>query len=772
MVKINNELYKTLILINPLIINPDYIYELYIYNIIRCNNILVIKNNNIELDNKPEYTDTYYMGNYKIVLKSNETYSYIILNIAFYNNNRIYTDQNISFNNNSYLLNNLTLIPTIFNFLNNTNIIQNVQKLELSDTKYYCYFLDFDYYSTNKSEFNKYAINHFYFNISNIVLNIEYNGQNISNINNVLKNKINNTIINIININNSYESIKKNIYDCSSTMVLTIITDNNISKEYIYNIIIDNNMYKVFKYNNNNNNILESNLINDEIIKNESISEIIKKYNFCLLIKIPDKFMIESTESHVLIAIYDKFEELYKIDNNIFYIDLFHYKNANFELYEGYYIVPRIIISDYYNIYTINLYFDIINILTENNTLLFNKDCFKKQLFDYEYSKELIIYDNDRLINNVIITPEIIKEFEKTNLKKIYNNYDEQYIIKINIEYHLFLINCFNITILINYCQYLLNELIYINNNDKKNTIIEIIIFYTTYIIFLSEKNRLLYLTYSETITSINNLLCNLKLLNINTSKEELVNLSAYCILIGKYFKKRIKITKNILIKNDYNIEISKSIFYYEQYFTIYNKLLNNININIEFEKDDRVEHIFNILFLKIIGIYFTDIIKDLEEFIKIINNNIYIFNNLNFNLENIIQNLKKYYIIIIEYDTSLEEIINNNIIKINNIEKITTFEEFIGRISLIYKNINFDYYKKFINKNLLEDYEKKIYLDDTINTIKICNINFLHILLNNHIKKLLYNNIVICENNNILVNTALNYIYVKTNYIFIDIVL
>ena len=768
MLKINNELYKTLILIDPLIINPEYMYELYIYNIIRCNNILIIQNNNIELENIPEYTDTYYMCIYRIVLTINNINFYIILSIAFYNSNRIYTDQNISFNNNSYLLNNLTLIPSVFSFLNKASIIQNVQEFDLSDTKYYCYYLDFDYYSSNKSDFNKYAVNNFYFNISNIELIIEYNGKNISNINNVLELKVNNTIKNIINISNCYESIKKNIYDCPSTMVLTIITDKNISKDYIYDIIIDNNTYKVFKYNNN----IEYNLINEDIIKNSSIFEIIEKYNFCLLIKIPDKFMIESEDSIILLAIYDESGELYKIDDNIFYIDLFNYKNANFGLYEGYYIVPRIIVSDYYNIYTINLYFDIFTILTEENTLLFNKDCFLKHLFDYEYSKELIIYDAERLVNDIVITPEIIKEFEKKNLKCIYNEYYQEYIIKINSNYHLFLINCFNIVILINKCQYLLNELKYIVDVDKKNIIIEIIIFNINYIIFLSEQNRLLYLTYSETITSINNLLCNLKLLNINTSKEELINLSSYCIPIENYFKKRIEITKNILRKDYYNVEIEKSIFYYEQYFTIYNKLLNNIYINIEFEKDERVEHIFNILFLRINNKYFIDMLKDLKEFRDLINSNTYTFNNLNFNLDDIIKNLKYYNIFIEEYENSLEEIIKHNIIRINNIEKITTFEEFIGRISQIYKNINFDYYKKFINKETLEEYEKNLLIDNKTNIIKICNINFMNIELNNNIEKLLYRNNLICENNNILVEQALNYIYVKTNYVFVDIVL
>ena len=72
--------------------------------------------------------------------------------------------------------------------------------------------------------------------------------------------------------------------------------------------------------------------------------------------------------------------------------------------------------------------------------------------------------------------------------------------------------------------------------------------------------------------------------------------------------------------------------------------------------------------------------------------------NNLIFNLDEIMNNLKDYNIFIKEYENSLEEIINNNIIRINNIEKITTFEEFIGRISQIYKNINMDYFKKFIH--------------------------------------------------------------------------
>ena len=108
----------------------------------------------------------------------------------------------------------------------------------------------------------------------------------------------------------------------------------------------------------------------------------------------------------------------------------------------------------------------------------------------------------------------------------------------------------------------------------------------------------------------------------------------------------------------------------------------------------------------------------------------------------------------------------------LNNIEKITTFKELIYRISKIYKNINFEYFKKFINIETLKDCEKKLYENDNINIIKISNFNFMNTELNKSITNLLHLNNIFCKYENILVNQALNYIYVKTNYKFINIIL
>jgi hypothetical protein len=778
---LNYELYKTLVIINPLIINPDYIYELGICDIINNNNILIINfENKVEIYKKPIYTNTYYVNIYKIILKFDDRCYYIILNIAFYNPNIIYTNQNIGFNNKSYLLNNLTLIPTVYNFLKSVNIYQNVQELNLSDTKYYCYYLDYECYSNNKNtcilikpqEFNKYAINHFYFNLSNIEVNIKYDDKNILNIYNVLENKVNDLIKNILLINNSYNIIKSNTYNCASTMVLTIELDNNISKEYIYDVIIDDILYKVLKYTNNKNICLKMNLENDDIVKKLKIDDIVNNYNFCILIRVPDKYLICSDDSKLLVGIFDDLCNLYKIDGNVYFYNLFHYKNAEFGLYRGYYIVPRIIVSDYYNIYTMNLYFDIYDILEEDNRLLFNKDCFLKKLFNYNYTKELIIYDQERLNNNVVLDSIIIQEFNKKNLEHVYDEYYKNYCIKLNAKYYLFIVNCYNIIILIKKCHYLLKELQYNEDGNIKQNIINIILTYMNYIIFLSEQNRILYLTYSETITSINNLLINITLLNILSSKEEMVNMSSYCITIGNYFKKRINMVKNILYSEKYDICVFKTIFYYEQYFKIYDKLLSNIYINIEFEKNEKVEHIFNILYLLVYNVMDFDLLND---FISL-KNNLSIekkeeLNNININLDDILLNLINYNEIVNIYKINLEEVINKNILKIYNVERIITFEEFINRISHIYKNINFEYFKKLILFDLLDEKEKILY-NSKEKIIKMLNIYYDNIFLNDHMLNIFNNATEECGilDNNILVKQALNYIYIKTNYKFIDI--
>ena len=167
---------------------------------------------------------------------------------------------------------------------------------------------------------------------------------------------------------------------------------------------------------------------------------------------------------------------------------------------------------------------------------------------------------------------------------------------------------------------------------------------------------------------------------------------------------------------------------------------------------------------------------KDILNDLQILKNELSIddllkFNTIYFDVDDVINNLILYNSVIDTYKTSLEYIINNNILRVNNVEKITTYEEFINRISYIYKNINFEYFKKLIIVEELNEYEKFLYKYNK-DIIKIFNIGYKNVILNLHIKKLLniYKNFNIANTDNILVKQALNYIYIKTNYVFIDI--
>ena len=144
----------------------------------------------------------------------------------------------------------------------------------------------------------------------------------------------------------------------------------------------------------------------------------------------------------------------------------------------------------------------------------------------------------------------------------------------------------------------------------------------------LSENNRELYLTYSETITNINDLLVSIENIDIDTSNEKLVNLKSSCVYIIRYFYCRIKIVEELYLLNN---ELVSNINIYNDYYTNYNEILNNINLSLTFENDniEKVNRCIKILFLK----HFTD--KILEKMILTYNEKVPL-NGYNFSKENI----------------------------------------------------------------------------------------------------------------------------------------
>jgi len=739
---VNKNIRKILITITNEIIKPDFIYELEIYNILQNNNELIFDvNNNLNLVNGVINTNTYYSNLYRIVFKYDSKIYYIIINLVFYNCDNLYIYENKTFVNNCYLIENFCLEPTFYNLTNEYNIYQNINNLTTENSKYYYYFVDYDKISNDKSDYNRRMINHFYMNVSNINIELKYDETVISNIINILPLLINNIIYDIVLINTYYVELKNNIYNLPSTLILSLILDNNIDTIYIDEEIIGNDRYKKINLTDNvdktKNKILD--LLN---LGNEYLTS-----SFSLLIKIYDDYRINSFESDILIKIIneDTTEEIIKI---------FNYKNGEGELYEGYIIVPRIMIINYYNFYTINIFFDAFNRLGEKNVMLFDKDNFLLKLHTEIYSKNLIEYDAERLKTN------IIPILDGININEKYEEYYNIYKTDLESNYTIFILNCENIIVGINDIKILIEELLDIDRSyiNDRHDIIDMINGLIINCINLSENNRELYLTYSETITNINDLLVSIENINIDTSNEKLVNLKSSCVYIIKYFYCRIKIVEELY---ELNNELVSNINIYNNYYTNYNEILNNINLSLMIDDENikRVNRSVKMLFFK----DFTD--KILEQMILTYNENVplNIYNFSKDNIENLKNELNKnvecveLFKMIINFlklcnykqkkCDELNEIINNNVVIEQDFNEINSYEVYIDRISQL-KNMSINNFNNNYNEN--------------INLVNIVN----NKQVNEDINSLYTESNIIANENELLM---LNYNYLNTEYVFID---
>ena len=739
---VNKNIRKILITITNYIIKPDFSYELEIYNILQNNNKLIFDDdNNLNLVNVVINTNTYYSNLYRIVFKFDSKVYYIIMNLVFYNCNNLYTYENKTFVNNCYLIENFCLEPTFYNLTNNYNIYQNINNLTTENSKYYYYFVDYDKISNNKSDYNRRMINHFYMNVSNININLKYNETVISNIINILPLLINNIIYDIVLINTYYVELKNNIYNLPSTLILSLVLDNNIDTLYIDEEIIGDDRYKKINLTDNvdktKNKIVE--LLN---LGNEYLTS-----SFSLLIKVYEEYIINSFNSNILIKIVneDTTEEIIKI---------FDYENGDGEVYGGYTIVPRIMISNYYNLYTMNIIFDVFNRLGEENVMLFDKDNFLLKLHTEIYSKNLIEYDAERL------KTDIIPNLDGIDINNKYEEYYNNYKKDLESNYTVFILNCQNIIVGINDIKILIEELLDIVRSEiiERQNIIDVVNGLIINCINLSENNRELYLTYSETITSINDLLVSIENIDIETSNEKLVNLKSSCVYIIRYFYCRIKIVEKLY---EFNNELVSNINIYNEYYTNYNEILNNINLSLTFEDDNikRVNRCIQMLFFK----DFTD--KILEQ-MKLTYNVKVPLNIYNFSKENI-ENLKSElngnvecvelfkmiinFLKLCDYKKKkcdeLNEIIRNNVLIKQDFNEINSYEVYIDRISQL-KNMLINVFNDNYNEN--------------INLVNIVS----NIQVNKNINSLYTKSIVIINVNELLM---LNYNYLNTEYVFID---
>lgn len=283
---VNGYIRKILLLINPLIINYEFmtptekpILEIYplceVKNKLKIDgtNPLNVKYKKCVKTLKPSFN--YYIDSFRLVLRFKDPYNatppscnlpyqfvyYINLNIAYYNSlnlkilytNKTSSVDDLGYINYTYLDYSNTLIPTATQKTQNTILYNNLVNYNIVDSKYYSFTINYNQLSSNISQDNLIYLNHFYFLIpyvnspiyyTNICANIT--NYPISNVFNLLEKKINNFIMNTIILNNNFGSIKSNNNNAESFFKLSITFDSNIIKDY------ENALSESCDYNNKN----------------------------------------------------------------------------------------------------------------------------------------------------------------------------------------------------------------------------------------------------------------------------------------------------------------------------------------------------------------------------------------------------------------------------------------------------------------------------------------------------------------------------------------
>ena len=529
--QINTDLNTIFELLNPG--NIDSTVE--IINLLSNNNELQINNDVLFFPNPIYTTINYYLNVYNITYSFSDQKYIIILSICFYNNQFILPSYNKTYEySQTFALKNIQLSPTIIHLDN--QITQNSRYLEFDN--YYLYNIHL------KDTFI--CINHFYFNISNIIIPLDYN-----NIINILESKINKLVDDIIKLDAQYLDIKSNLFNTNSNLMLSFVLDTNISSNYIETIELDGKNYT--------------------FIKSSTIG---------ILIEISTEYEINF-----------EYTEIFKCDLDLTnLIKLFNYTNAKYGLYQGYTIKPYIITTNYYNFNTINIFFDIYDQLTED-TILLDKDNLILKIHNEKYTKELIIYDDKRFKTDIVLTDEIITEYYDTNVEDIYNSYLNNYNNYLNEKYATFYSNCVLIINLINkiYDLLLLAEIT--NDTTTINNIFVIIKELITDCITFSNDNLILNLTYSETISEIINEMIMIQNISILNYKS----LIKYCPNIRTYFTNRL----NIASTKTNQISVA---FNYKQYFDIYEKEITKQFNNIKTEITNDFNKVYIIKLLKLYG--------------------------------------------------------------------------------------------------------------------------------------------------------------------------
>jgi uncharacterized membrane protein YgcG len=423
----NNYLRKILILIDQQIINPDYVptINIKIENILNNKNELdIVLNDTINIVKKDTsdyvYTNTYYIDRYKITFQD----SYIILlNIAYYNSSNIYINDVYSITNyNSLGYINLTFLnktfymyPSLTNTFNNNDILtiyEDYYNFEFLNTTHYSYIINYNKNYDNISGGGgggsgvssgiKYKVNNFSSYVSNIV---SPPGNNYFD---VLTQKVNNFIEDVITTSFYYFGYTKSIYDTDSLLLFYYTFDNKIDisliNYYDYNPDIEGGggedtgtsdiqylpvgFYKVFFYTNSSplydfiDQSEENDIINDEIIisAKEYIYNILF-VNCCLLIKI-------DTITEFYLAVCNINREIYvQTTGKIAVVKLFDYFNGDSD--NPIPLSMNLIFNNYFNFCTLTVITEQFTYFDASNTLRIKNI----EVSTYPFDSEIYNYD-------------------------------------------------------------------------------------------------------------------------------------------------------------------------------------------------------------------------------------------------------------------------------------------------------------------------------------------------------------------------------------------
>lgn len=263
MSKLNKLLYKIFLLINPKIIDLNYL----INNVSTKIQELFEDSNNLQFSNDVEKLELYILGNikqtkiyyinkYKIEIEfidnlSKKTFVYIIiLNISFYNNSFFYIENLDETSNTPLAYVNYTVIEESISLLPSIYIIQNENYLNKSDgkiffyntmnsftndstTKNYYWNINYSGKDALKQSSDFISVFNFYDIIPNMIANLKtINGKYYNNVINILKTKINNYINNFINVENNYSSYTHYINNIKKYINFTTLYDKTIITDH------------------------------------------------------------------------------------------------------------------------------------------------------------------------------------------------------------------------------------------------------------------------------------------------------------------------------------------------------------------------------------------------------------------------------------------------------------------------------------------------------------------------------------------------------------